>query len=478
MTISSSAPTPTPPDDETPFLARTSPPWAARGLAWLIIGLVAVAFVASLVISLPETISSSFVLVPERGGDPVRAPRAGVVAAVRAREGEPVSKGEPAFVIRSVAVGDRSAELGAIETQLAGVAETRTNAQSSQASGRRADQEERAQLTRRLAYLDQKLAEQSGLHNVRTAKFQRDLQIQENEITILHKEIEYKTAHHVIARELAERSERVYTQGILSWLEYNNRQLDAIRLAAELQQLERTVDTNRLKLSQLRAEHDARQIDEKLTVSELEAERRAVQAGLGKLRHAGAAREAEYRELDRRLSEDAARARIRRDALQQELRDSRGSDVLVPAPCDGSVLRLFVRAAGAVVQEGELLAELACGGERLQAEIQVPSSGAGRIAPSQSVKLLYDAFPYQRYGVRYGAVRWVSPASVVIDHTPVFRVLADIHDETVVVKGQRRALRAGMGGRAQIIVGRRSLLSFAFEPLRQLRESFSEGPRR
>jgi hypothetical protein len=33
-----------------------------------------------------------------------------------------------------------------------------------------------------------------------------------------------------------------------------------------------------------------------------------------------------------------------------------------------------------------------------------------------------------------------------------------------------------MTGRANVIVGRRSLASYAFEPLRQIRESMSSGP--
>ena len=70
-----------------------------------------------------------------------------------------------------------------------------------------------------------------------------------------------------------------------------------------------------------------------------------------------------------------------------------------------------MNAPGAVVQDGEVLAELACAGERLQAEVNVTPSGTGRIEPGQHVRLLYDAFPYQRYGIKHGTVRWVSPAS-------------------------------------------------------------------
>jgi multidrug efflux pump subunit AcrA (membrane-fusion protein) len=137
------------------------------------------------------------------------------------------------------------------------------------------------------------------------------------------------------------------------------------------------------------------------------------------------------------------------------------------------VLRTLVKGVGAVVQDGELLAEVACGGEQLQAEALVAQSGIGQIRPGQRVKLLYDAFPYQRHGVKWGTVRWVSPASVLVQDRPVFRVLVDPQDVVVPVRGESRPLLAGMGGTADIVVGRRSLLSFAFEPIRQLKENLA-----
>jgi hypothetical protein len=71
-------------------------------------------------------------------------------------------------------------------------------------------------------------------------------------------------------------------------------------------------------------------------------------------------------------------------------------------------------------------------------------------------------------------VRWVSPASIGDN----FRAFADIEDETIILQGERRSLTAGMGGRADVVVGRRSLITYAFEPLRQLRESFADAPPR
>jgi hypothetical protein len=44
------------------------------------------------------------------------------------------------------------------------------------------------------------------------------------------------------------------------------------------------------------------------------------------------------------------------------------------------------------------------------------------------------------------------------------------------VQGRRRPVLPGMTGRAAVIVGRRSLASYAIEPLRQIRESLASGP--
>jgi hypothetical protein len=154
------------------------------------------------------------------------------------------------------------------------------------------------------------------------------------------------------------------------------------------------------------------------------------------------------------------------------------SSPFVLAPCSGTLLRQQVKALEAFVKEGELPSELACPGAKLQAVLTVPQSGIARVRPGRGVKLLYDAFPYGRYGIRYGTVRWVSPASVDAENNPGFHTFADIEDEAIMVDGQPVPLRAGMGGIAKIVLGRRSLMSYAFEPLRQLKESFAEPPQR
>jgi biotin carboxyl carrier protein len=464
-------------EETTSFLEAAPPHWAARGLALVLMVVFVAALVGSIVITLPETVSSPFVLVPGHGADPIRASRGGVVVAVRLAEGQAVARGAPAFVIRSAAAGDRSSELRSLETQMSGAEDSRLNARQRYEGQRRADEEEQRRLGARAAFLRDKLAEQKGLREVREARFKQDLEIQGNDIEITQREIELKRTQYGVARELADRLERYHRDGAISWLEYNNRRLDATRLQVEGQQLERALESARLKLNQLRAEHQTWEIEWKLGVAGMDTEARDVQAALAGLRQTAAARAAEQREVDRRLTEDVAKARIRAGALRDELEQTRGAELTVTAPCAGPVLRLAVNAPGAVVQDGDVLAELACAGEALQAEVSVAPTGTGRIEPGQDVRLLYDAFPYQRYGIRHGTVRWVSPAGVTIRDRQVFRVLVDLEEPTVRVKGGTRPLMAGMGGRADVVVGRRSLIAYAFEPIRVLRETLADRPR-
>jgi membrane fusion protein len=129
-----------------------------------------------------------------------------------------------------------------------------------------------------------------------------------------------------------------------------------------------------------------------------------------------------------------------------------------------------------VVKEGEVLSEIACDGARLQGELELPQAGVPMVRAGQGVKLRFDAFPYQRYGVRFGTVRWLGPSGSTERDSGAFRALVDLQDSIIRVQGRAEPLRPGMGGLADIVVGRRSLVSFALEPVRALKESFAEPP--
>lgn len=210
---------------------------------------------------------------------------------------------------------------------------------------------------------------------------------------------------------------------------------------------------------------------------ELEAARAEsveTQAALSRQRFEMASRKAAFDELNRSVREELDRTRVRKGMLDAES-SRQGSVLSIRAPCSGTILKLVVRNPGTVVHGSEVLAEITCRDNRLQAELMVPQRGLAILRAGQPVKLQYDAFPYQRFGVRYATLRWISPASSTPETGGSFRALADLDDQILHIGGQPRAVLPGMGGQASIVVGRRSLASYALEPLRQMREVMSSG---
>jgi membrane fusion protein len=394
-------------EDLPQFLESAPPVWAARGLASILLCLAAVAVVAAVVVQVPETVSATFVLVPERGADPVRAFRSGMVAEVRVAEAQSVEAGDTLFTITSTSVGDRAADWETLQSQAGSAVERVASRRERDASQRLADADETRRLEGRIESLGRSLALKQG---------------------------ELK-----LAREMASRQKETFDQGLSSWMEMSRVQIEAEKLELE--------------------------------VEEAAAERKDTERSLEKVRHEAVARRAEAHEAERGLREELDRTRIRKSILDQDAVHG-GNQLAAVTPCAGVVVKLAVRSRGAIVQEGDLIAEVVCQGERLQAELAIPQGGMALLRPGQRVKLLYDAFPYQRYGARAATLRWISPAKV----GDGFRAFADLERDNVVVQGERRPLAPGMGGTARVVVGRRALVSYAFEPLRQLRESMTASP--
>jgi len=395
---------------DAPFLDPSPPPWAARGLAWMLLTMFAVAMAALVVVQVPESVRARFVVVPVKGTDPVRTLHDGIVTAVRVTDAEPVEAGAVLFAVSSEEVGDRTAEREALSTSLSGGELRMANERERYENQQRADEQEGARLQQRL----------------------RSLESQESLI-------ERQAA---LAREVAARQQRSFDEGLISWLDASRPKLDADRLTAAAEQV--------------RAES---------------AETRAAAA---RLRFEMASRKAAFDELSRAVQEELARARSRKGMLDGES-SREGNTMFVAAPCGGTVVKLLVRSTGTAVSALDVLAEIVCRDERLQAELTVPQRGLAQLSAGQAVKLRYDAFPYQRYGIRFGTLRWISPSTANQSDGASFRALADLDEQSLRIGGQDRPVLPGMGGEASVIVGRRSLASYAFEPLRQMRDALASG---
>ncbi|MDO5614015.1 MAG: HlyD family efflux transporter periplasmic adaptor subunit [Paracoccus sp. (in: a-proteobacteria)] len=129
---------------------------------------------------------------------------------------------------------------------------------------------------------------------------------------------------------------------------------------------------------------------------------------------------------------------------------------------------------GQTVAPQSVVAVLTPEGSSLEAELYVPSRSAGFIKAGQEVQLMYQAFPYQKFGTARGVVRSVSrtvlaPSEVAIPgleiQEPVFRVKVELASDQVRAYGQDIQVQPGMLLTAGIVIDRRTLVEWLLDPI-------------
>lgn len=146
---------------------------------------------------------------------------------------------------------------------------------------------------------------------------------------------------------------------------------------------------------------------------------------------------------------------------------------LIGAPAAGRVEDVTVR-RGQTLSPGDTVAVLSPGSGSLEVELFIPARAVGFVKPGQSVRLMFAAFPYQKFGSGNGRVLSISstalaPAelsgALVAVQEPVYRARVALDRNFISAYGRHVPLRSGMQLSADIIIDRRSLLEWLLDPL-------------
>lgn len=191
-------------------------------------------------------------------------------------------------------------------------------------------------------------------------------------------------------------------------------------------------------------------------------------------------------EFRRTAYQDLVETLGKRDSAAEDLKKAelRRQLIVLQAPADAVVLEIANRTVGSVIREAETLFLLVRRDAPLQAEVNVEGRDIGRVAVGQSVRIKFEAFPFQKYGTAGGEVRVVSQDAFSPDTkaegarratAPYYRVLVDLSDVHLRLTPERVRLIPGMAITAELMVGRRTIISYFLYPLlRGLDESIRE----
>jgi len=210
---------PAPNDDgdlESDLFPTKVPNSIAMGLGLFLLLLFAVTVAAAIVVPVPDTIRCQFMLVPESGTDPVRAPREGTLSAILVSETAEVRKGQDLFVIRSEELRKWTAELRTVEQDLAGVG-------------------------RREALLDEDFRAAVDIQMRKIQQHERDLAFEEETLTAV--------------RDFLHRYEQLDRDGLVSPVELKSRQLEASKGERDVAVARQEREMAAVDLARLKTEH-------------------------------------------------------------------------------------------------------------------------------------------------------------------------------------------------------------------------------
>ena len=255
--------------------------------------------------------------------------------------------------------------------------------------------------------------------------------IKKQEIKSAERDTDFREKHLATMRDVLERNQKLADEKLVSQIEMLDHRLAVAESEKDLNVAQRRVEQLALQQQELDTERARQRADEQ---SELE------------------------------------KLKVRIEALKRQLENCAGDVMSIRAPYRAAVISLAHRNPGGVVQNGAELCQLARAEGEPRVRLLLQESGVPKLAPGQKVRLFFDAFPYQRYGTITGELQWISPAAVSSPEGQRFTGRATLDQTMFRTRGQERPLRVGMKGEARLLVGTRTLVEYAFEPLRQLRE--------
>jgi len=349
------------------------------------------------------------VLAPELGIVRIIAQQSGVVEAVHAVEGRTVQKDAALLVLGDGRSAHGQREVGAaVADQLRERGSVLARQRRQTIATMRAEQ---ASMLERVSRLSQEIDQAD-----------RELATQERRTQL--------------ARQGSGRAQALETMGFLSVATAERERDAALEQEGRLEGLRRT----RMSLER---EHSAAKLEAQLALARAQVQLSAL---------------------------DAQAAALGQENLERGLQ----YHAAIVAPSDGVVATVLVE-RGQMVTPGTPLLAIIPAESPLEAHLYAPSRSIGFVRAGQPVLLRYLAYPHQKFGMHRASVVAVSrnpmaPSDLGFTPTdgsrePLYRIKARLDTQAIAAYGRLEPLQPGMQVEADILLDRRRLIEWIFEPL-------------
>lgn len=253
-------------------------------------------------------------------------------------------------------------------------------------------------------------------------------------------------------RKEQQESQRVYHRALTDGKQAKLRLSEEVNsFEATVNQLEAEIEQAKLKLTEEQNSHQ----------SLLQASKLAILRTKEQLKNT----QAQITANDSQIAQTISQQKALELQLQQKI---------VRSPIDGIIFELPVRKPGEVLQPGQRVAQIAPQNTGIVLKASMPIQDSGFLKVGMPVKVKFDAYPYQEYGIVEGQVAWVSPDSKVQQtpqgNTESFELEITLNQQHVENGEKRVILTPGQTANAEVIIRQRRVIDFVLDPFKRLQK--------
>ncbi|MTJ11215.1 HlyD family efflux transporter periplasmic adaptor subunit [Anabaena sp. UHCC 0187] len=148
---------------------------------------------------------------------------------------------------------------------------------------------------------------------------------------------------------------------------------------------------------------------------------------------------------------------------------------IVRSPIDGTIFELPIKKPGSVVQPGQMIAQVAPKNAALILKARMPSQHSGFVKVGMPVKIKFDAYPFQEYGILSGRITWISPNSKIQENSSnrieTYELDIALENPYIQVGNKQIALIPGQTASAEVIIRQRRVIDFILDPFKKLQKN-------
>ena len=462
----------------TKELLDTLPQAWTRGLLYFLVVFVGIAVPWAILSQIDETGTARGRLEPKEQITELDAPVLGTVAAINVKPGQQVKAGQTILTLESKLVDtkllqeqsklegqqNRLYQLDLLKNQLMLVIRTQK-------------QQNQAQLLEKQAKVQEARAHLESLQSLaKLHEREQQALVEQAKKEVASSQIAHKLAEIQLqgAKEKYQRYQQAYEQGVIS----KDRFQEVEQLVKEKQQL--IVET-KFKISQAESRQREKESSYQRIIQQSLADIQGAQMrwkqqqnGYQSLLNSGELAllksEEQYNKLSAEittLTSEIAQTKSKIESLKFQLQQR-----VIKAPIDGIVFDLPIQTAAEVVQPGDKIAEIAPLGEHLVLRGQILTAESGSLQKGMPVKIKFDAYPFQDYGLLSGKLVEISPNSKITENqqgqVTTYDIEVELDRSCIATSSDCIALRPGDTAIAEIIVRQRRIIDFILDPFKKL----------